>query len=89
MTSPARKNRVTKPTTTNSTPNKGALKGAKTKFFSSHAGSGGVLRSRISLKKNRRSPWAGECNPGESKPNGSYFAGRNATWIMKATPATG
>ena len=40
MTSPTRKNRVTKPTTTNSTPNKGALKGAKTKFFSSHAGSG-------------------------------------------------
>jgi hypothetical protein len=27
--------------------------------------------------------------PGESKPNSSYFAGRNATWIMKATPGAG
>ena len=27
--------------------------------------------------------------PRESESNGSYFAGRKATWSSKATPATG
>src|SRR6266516_486871 len=47
----------------------------------------GLIRAR--LIESRRSPWAAECNPGRANPSGSYFAGRNATFRLKATPAAG
>jgi hypothetical protein len=47
------------------------------------------LHVRTRIEMNPTLPLGCRVQPRESESNSSYFAGRNATWSTKATPATG